>query len=160
VTRQHYGSLGAIIVGFVLTRLLGVPLVRALGSLTGHHRGAGVLLGAAITVVPFAALAAFTALRLLRPERLASRGVKAVLVGAWFVAGLVMGLLPWSRMGVQIHLRNQEAHLVPGLLHGIDVTVVVGLFLTVGLLLVALRARHEPPTAPLEWVEHQFEDDR
>ncbi len=38
-------------------------------------------------------------------------------------------------------------------------TIIAGLFVTVALLLIALRARPDHTTGPVEWMEHQVEDE-
>jgi hypothetical protein len=58
----------------------------------------------------------------------------------WLFAGGVMGLLPYSRFGTETNLVQKERATAPGFLHALDVTIVVGLIITVGLLLLSLRA--------------------
>jgi hypothetical protein len=159
MSKRHYGALGAVIAGYVLGRILAFAVVDAVGALTDHQRSSGTAIGAAGAAIPFIALVIFTFLALRAPELLTHTRVKVVFLVGWFFGGGVMGMLPWSRMGLEMHLRLKEAHTAPGFLHGIDVTIGVGLVVTVGLLFAALRARHQPPTAPIEWIEHQFEDE-
>ena len=61
--------------------------------------------------------------------------------------------------GAELSLRSREARSAPGFLHGVDMTIIAGLFVTVALLLIALRARPDHTTGPVEWMEHQVEDE-
>ena len=57
------------------------------------------------------------------------------------------------------HLVHKEASSAPGFLHGLDVTILAGLLVTFGMLLVALRRRGDHDAPASDWIEHQFEDE-
>jgi hypothetical protein len=163
MTRQHYTALGAVIVGWVFCRLLGFKVIDVIGAVGGHHRAADVTIGAVLAAAPFLVLTVFTVVRLghwhVTHHPVASHpAVRAVLVAAWALAGAVMGLLPYSRLGTATDLMRKEVATAPGFLHGLDVTILVGLFATVGLLLVVVhrRADHDRPAA--DWIADQLEE--
>jgi hypothetical protein len=160
VSRQHYGALGGVILGYVFCRIFAFWVVDVMGAVGGHHRGADIAVGAAFAAVPFAVLVAFTVLQLRHRHVLDLRPVKAFLVVGWVAAGAVMAMLPYSRAGTSTDLRSKEFHAAPGFLHGVDSAIFVGLLVTVGLLLLALRSRQDHSSPPIEWLEHQLEDDR
>lgn len=160
MSKQHYGALAGIIAGYVAFRILSLWAVRMAGDMGGHRRAGDIAVGVIVAAVPFAVLILFALRQLRRPRVPASQALKALFVGGWFVAGVVMGVLPYSRMGTSLNLRLEEARDAPGFLHGVDVTIVVGMVVILALLFAALRARHEPASAPVEWMEHQFEDER
>lgn len=160
MSRHHYGALVAVIAGFVVCRVLGFPIVDAAGAVGGHTRAGGVAVGVVVAAVPFLVLLFYSAIRLThRSLLLHLPTVRGVLYFGWFAAGAVMGLLPYSRMGTELKLRTHEAHTAPGFLHGLDMTILGGLLLTVALLLIALRARPDHSTGPVAWLEHQIEDE-
>jgi hypothetical protein len=158
VSKHHYGAILAVILGFVLFRVLSVPIVDVVGTVGGHQRSADMAIGVVIAAIPFLSLVAFTVLALRHSPALGHRWVKGAFVGAWFVAGVVMGILPYSRMGTSTELLDNEVDRAPSFLHGVDLTIIAGLAMTVALLLITLRARHQPASAPIDWIEHQFED--
>lgn len=160
MSRHHYGALASVIAGWVFCRVLAFPLAGVAGDLGGHSRGADVAVGVVVAASPFAVLVLYSVLRLTRHVALlALPVVRGVLWFGWFAAGGVMGLLPYSRMGAELSLRRHEAGVAPGFLHGMDMTIIAGLLVTVGLLLIALRARPDHTTGPVAWLEHQVEDD-
>ncbi len=75
------------------------------------------------------------------------------------LAGCVTGLLPYSQVDTATHLVHKEASSAPGFLHGLDVTILAGLLVTFGMLLVALRRRGDHDAPASDWIEHQFEDE-
>ncbi|HET9071029.1 MAG TPA: hypothetical protein VFN60_03870 [Acidimicrobiales bacterium] len=160
MSRHHYGALASVIVGWIVCRVLAVPLVRLAGEIGGHTRAGDVAVGVAVAAVPFAVLVVYSLIRLTnRSALLRLPSVRGLLWFGWFAAGGVMGLLPYSEMGAELSLRTREAHTAPGFLHGMDMTILAGLFLVVALLLIALRARPDHTTGPVAWLEHQVEDE-
>lgn len=160
MSRHHYGALAAVIAGFVLCRVLGFPLVDAAAAVGGHSRPGDVLVGAVVAAVPFAVLVFYSVVRLTRRSPLLHlTAVRGLLAAGWLVAGAVMGLLPYSRMGTELSLRTHEARTAPGFLHGMDMTILAGLIVTVVLLLLALRNRPDHSTGPVQWLEHQIDDE-
>ncbi len=160
MSRHHYGALASVIVGWVLLRLFAVPVVRAASALGGHSRGGDVAVGVLVAAVPFVVLVGYSLVRLTgRSVLLSRRAVRAVVWLGWFAGGGVMGLLPYSRMGAELSLRTEETRDAPGFLHGMDMTILVGVLVTIALLLVALRVRPDHDTSAIEWIEHQVEDE-
>lgn len=160
MSRHHYGALAAVIAGFVLCRILGFPIVDAAGAIGGHRRPGDIAVGVVLAALPFAVLVVYSVIRLTRRAlMLHLPAVRAVLDLGWFSAGAVMGLLPYSRMGTELSLRLKEGRTAPGFLHGMDMTILVGLVVTVALLLIALRARPDHSTGAVRWLEHQIEDE-
>jgi hypothetical protein len=138
--KQHYGVLAAVIAGFLLCRLLSIHVVDGIGSLAGHRRAADAVIGVVFAGVPFVVLTVYAAL-LLRGDDVEGRVVlKAVAALGWFVAGGVLGILPYSRFGTETRLLTRERLVAPGFLHAMDVTIGVDLVVTVVLLLVSLRS--------------------
>ncbi|MHB1928416.1 MAG: hypothetical protein ACYDEN_11150 [Acidimicrobiales bacterium] len=159
MSRHHYGALAAVIVGFIVCRALGFPIADVAGAIGGHTRAGDVTVGVLVAAAPFAVLVFYSVMRLThRALVLQLPVVRGVLVLGWLAAGGVMGLLPYSRMGTELKLRTKEAHSAPGFLHGMDMTILAGLAVTVALLLLALHNRPDHSTGPVEWLEHQIED--
>jgi len=160
VSRHHYGALASVIIGWLLFRVLALPLARLAGDIGGHSRGGDVAVGVVVAAVPFLVLVGYSLIRLTdRSLMLHRKRVRGLIWFGWFAAGAVMGLLPYSQMGAELRLRTHEAHSAPGFLHGLDMTILAGLIVTVALLLVALRSRPDHEAGPIEWIEHQVEDD-
>jgi hypothetical protein len=160
VSRHHYGALASVIVGWLLFRVLASPLAGLAGEIGGHTRSGDVAVGVVVAAIPFLVLTGYSLIRLTdRSLLLHRKRVRGLIWLGWFAAGAVMGLLPYSQMGAELRLRTHEARSAPGFLHGLDMTILAGLLLTVALLLVALRARPDHTTGPIEWIEHQVEDD-
>jgi hypothetical protein len=140
VQKEHYGAIAAVLVGYLICRLLSFHIVDVLGSLGGHGRPGDTIVGAVFGGIPFVALTLYAGL-LLRGvvvERL--RPMRVVAAVGWLFGGGVMGLLPYSRFGTETNLVQKERVSAPGLLHALDVTIVAGLIVVVALLLVSLRA--------------------
>lgn len=160
MSRHHYGALASVIVGWLLLRLLASPFATLAGDVGGHTRSGDVAVGVVVAAFPFLVLVGYSLVQLtgrsLLLHRKRSRGL--IWLG-WFGAGAVMGLLPYSQMGAELRLRSHEVRSAPGFLHGLDMTILAGLVVTVALLLVALRSRPDHSTGPVEWIEHQVEDD-
>lgn len=160
MSRHHYGALASVIVGWLLFRVLASPLAGLAGEIGGHTRSGDVAVGVVVAAIPFLVLTGYSLIRLTdRSLLLHRKRVRGLIWLGWFAAGAVMGLLPYSQMGAELRLRTHEARSAPGFLHGLDMTILAGLLLTVALLLVALRARPDHTTGPIEWIEHQVEDD-
>jgi hypothetical protein len=140
VTKQHFGAIVAVLVGYVFCRILSYHVVDALAHLSGHRRAGDSVVGAVLGALPFAVLVLYTALQLRGADVEHLRWLRVVAVVGWLVAGAIMGLLPYSRIGTETHLVVKERLTAPGFLHALDVTIVVGLLVTVGLLLVSLRS--------------------
>lgn len=145
--REHYGAVVLVLAGFLLCRLLSFPVVDALGALGGHTRVGDTLVGVVFAAIPFLALIAYTSLQLAEVDIRHHRWVQPIAAVGWLFAGAVVGLLPYSRFGAKIRLVDKERVKAPGLLHAIDFTLIIGLLITVGLLLLVLRgqARDLPP---------------
>jgi hypothetical protein len=140
VKKEHYGAILAVLIGYAVCRVFSYHIVDGLGSLGGHHRPGDTVTGAVFGAIPFAGLVIYAGL-LLRGIDVEHLGwVKVVSTVGWLFAGGVMGLLPYSRFGTETNLVQKERATAPGFLHALDVTIVVGLIITVGLLLLSLRA--------------------
>jgi hypothetical protein len=147
VRKEHYGAIIAVIVGFLLCRLVSFRVVDLLGDLGGHSRSGDAVVGAIFTALPFVVLVIYTGLQLGGVDVEHRTWVKVIAIAGWLFAGGIMGLLPYSRFGADTNLVAKERHSAPGLLHAIDFTLIIGLLVTVALLLVVLRSRahHVPP---------------
>jgi len=125
MTKQHYGALGAVMVGYVFCRLLGFEVIDRIGALGGHHRPADAAIGAVLAAIPFLILTVFTLLRLghwhTADHPVAHHPVaKWVVVTGCALAGAVMGLLPYSRLGTATGLMHKEVATAPGFVLGSD----------------------------------------
>jgi hypothetical protein len=147
MTRQHYGAIAAVIVGYLLCRLLSYHVVDAVGDISGHNRAGGVVVGVVLTAIPFVTLFAYTGFQLAGVDVEHRTWVKAIALIGWFVAGVIMGVLPYSRFGADTDLLAKDRKDAPGFLHAVDFSILIGLLVTVALLLVVLRSRshHAPP---------------
>lgn len=160
VSRHHYGALASVIIGWLLFRVLASPLASLAGDIGGHSRGGDIAVGVVVAAFPFLVLVGYSLIRLTdRSFVLRRKRVRGLIWLGWFAAGAVMGLLPYSQMGAELSLRSRETRSAPGFLHGMDMTIIAGLLVTVALLLIALRARPDHRAGPIEWIEHQVEDD-
>ena len=135
----QYASLAAVIIGYGFCRVFDFPIVALVGTIGGHQRAADITIGTIIAAIPFASVLIFTVSRLQNPHRAAPPILHALYLLSWLVAGAVMGLLPYSRIGTATHLMRKEASTAPGFLHGLDLAILVGLAATVTMLLIALR---------------------
>jgi hypothetical protein len=140
MNRQHYGAIAAVLIGFIVCRVLSYHVVDAFGSLGGHTRPGDSVVGAVLGAVPFAALAIYAGLLLGGIDVLHRRWIKVLATVGWLFAGAVMGVLPYSRFGTETDLVQKERSTAPGFLHALDVTIFVGLVVVVALLLISLRA--------------------
>lgn len=147
MNRDHYGAIAAVLLGFVVCRVFSYRIVDALGSLGGHGRPGDLVVGAVFGGIPFAVLSAYAGLRLGGVHIERRRWAMAIATVGWLFAGGVMGLLPYSRFGTETNLVQKERVTTPGLLHALDVTIVVGLVVTLALLLVSLKAHPRNHTA-------------
>jgi hypothetical protein len=144
--KEHYGAISAVIVGFLVCRLLSFRVVDLLGNIGEHSRSGDAVVGAAFGAIPFVVLVIYTVLQLAGIDVEHRFWVKVVAVVGWLFAGGVMGLLPYSRFGAETNLVAKERHSAPGLLHALDFTLIIGLLVTVALLLAVLRSRsHDLP---------------
>ena len=139
--RLHLGSVVAVLAGFACGRVFGATAATLLGAASGHQRGADAAAGALLVALPLAALAGYRLVERLRPGLLFDRWMRAVLAAGWVLAGLVLGLLPWSRSGALTGLRHVEVHRAPGLVHGMDLAVAVALGVAVSLVVASRAAR-------------------
>jgi hypothetical protein len=147
MTKQHYGAVAAVIAGYLLCRLLSVHVVDAVGAIAGHNRAGGVIVGVILTAIPFVTLFAYTGFQLAGVDVEHRAGVKVMAIVGWFVAGVIMGVLPYSRFGADTDLLAKDRRDAPGFLHAVDFSILIGLLVTVALLLLVLRSRshHVPP---------------
>ncbi|HLI02534.1 MAG TPA: hypothetical protein VKV06_17230 [Acidimicrobiales bacterium] len=145
--REHYGAVILVLAGFLICRLLSFPVVDALGALGGHTRVGDTVVGVVFCAIPFLALIAYTSLQLAGVDIRHRHWVQPIAAVGWLFAGGVVGLLPYSRFGTSIRLVDKARTKAPGLLHAIDFTLIIGVLVTVGLLLLALRGqdRDLPP---------------
>jgi hypothetical protein len=146
MTKQHYGAIAAVIVGYVLCRLLSFHVVSAVGDIAGHNRAGGVIVGIVVTAIPFVALFAYTGLQLAGVDVDRRSWVRIIATIGWLVAGGIMGVLPYSRFGADTNLLAKSRREAPGFLHAVDFSILIGLLVTVALLLIVLRSR--PRHAP------------
>lgn len=136
--KEHFGSVVAVFVAFVVCRLLSYRIADFFGSVTGHHRVGGLALGSLLGALPFAVLAVFAVLQWRHVDVDDHPWLKTVAIVGWLLAGVVLGILPYSRFGLDTGLAARERAGAPGFLHALDVTIVVGLVLCVAGLLVAM----------------------
>src|SRR5579875_2628118 len=108
MTKQHYGAIAAVIAGYVVCRLLSVHVVNAVGAISGHNRAGGVVVGVLLTAIPFVTLFAYTVFELAGVDVEHRTWVKVIAIGGWFVAGVVMGVLPYSRFGADTNLLARD----------------------------------------------------
>jgi len=150
VSKQHYGAIAAVLVGFVVCRVLSVHVVSAIGSMAGHNRPAGTAIGAVVGLFPVAVFFCYAVLRFQGSDVEHKRWLRVLAVLGWIVAGGVLGILPYSRFGTETDLLYRYRGLAPGFLHALDVVIVVDLAITAALLLISLRLRdpYQPPPAP------------
>lgn len=146
--KEHIGAVAAVLAGYLIGRLLARPIIDGLGALGGHTRAGDVLVGVIFCAIPFLALIAYTVLQLTGVEYRHHRWVLPVAALGWVWAGLVVGVLPYSRFGTETDLIHKYRSRAPGLLHAIDFTLLIGLLVTVALLLLALRSRVREPSRP------------
>jgi hypothetical protein len=143
--KEHYGAILAVIVGFLVCRLLSFRVVDVFGDIGGHTRAGDVVIGVVFCAIPFAVLILYTLLQILGVDVEHRSWVRVVAAIGWLVAGGVMGILPYSRFGTDTNLAAKERHSAPGFLHALDFTLIIGLLVTVALLLVALRGHERRP---------------
>jgi hypothetical protein len=139
--KEHYGAISAVILGFLVCRLVSFRVVDLLGDLGDHSRSGDAVIGAVFGAIPFVVLVIYTVLQLAGVDVEHRTWVKVIAIVGWLFAGGVMGLLPYSRFGADTNLVAKERHSAPGLLHAVDFTLIIGLLVTVALLLVVLRSR-------------------
>ncbi len=144
--KEHYGAVAAVIVGYLVCRLLSFRIVDAFGAIGGHTRPGDSVVGVVLCAIPFAVLIVYTSLQLVGVDVEHRSWVRVLTVIGWLVAGVIMGLLPYSRFGTETNLAAKELRSAPGFLHALDFTLIIGLLVTVALLLVALRARSQHRT--------------
>jgi hypothetical protein len=139
--KEHYGAISAVIVGFLVCRLVSFRVVDLFGDIGGHSRSGDAVVGAVFGAIPFVVLVIYTVLQLAGVDVEHRIWVKVIAIVGWLFAGGVMGLLPYSRFGADTNLVAKERHSAPGLLHALDFTLIIGLLVTVALLLLVLRSR-------------------
>ncbi len=137
--KQHYGAIAAVLFAFVVCRLLAFRITDLFGTITGHGRFRGGALGVVIGVVPFAVLLVFAFLQWRHVDVDRHRWLEPLGFVGWAVTGVVIGILPYSRFGTDTNLMTKEKAVVPGFLHALDVTIVVGLLFCVVVLVVAVQ---------------------
>lgn len=139
MTSQHYGAIAAVIVGYVVCRLLSAHVIAAIGSAAGHGRALATVFGVVVGLFPVAVLTVYATLKFRGRDGDRRSWVRVLALLGWLVAGGVLGILPYSRFGTQTNLLARYRTVAPGFLHALDITIVIDLAVAVALVLVSFR---------------------